>query len=54
MYGEQKGQDVLITLNGEMRTLTGCNLVKLFNTMFNKPGTTYTDAEMNKWGLYGR
>lgn len=52
MMGEQIGHDVVITLNGETRTLTSCNLVKFFNTMFNKPGTTYTEEEMNEWGLY--
>lgn len=48
---EQTGADCIVTIRGVSRKVKDCNAIILANTMFNKPGETYTEHEMWAFGF---
>jgi hypothetical protein len=51
MMIEQEGNDCIVTLHGETRTVKNCNALKLARTMWNKEGEKYTIEEMDSFGF---
>jgi len=48
---EQDGADCIVILHGETRRIRDCNPLKLANTLWNKPGSQYTEQEMYEMGF---
>jgi hypothetical protein len=40
-----------VTMGGQSKIIKGVNALKLARTLFNKKGTKYTSAQMEKWGF---
>ena len=51
MMIEQDGENCFVEIQGDIRTVIGCNALKLARTFWNKNGDRYTTEEMEKFGF---
>ena len=49
---EQDGDDCIVTMCGETRRIRHCSPLKLANTIWDKPGEQYSEAEMCDFGFW--
>ena len=50
-YIAQEGNDYVVQLKGVVRTVKDCEMAKLANTIWDKPGRKYTEEEMEEFGF---
>ena len=51
MYIQQSGNNCIVEMYGETRTIPNCNALKLANTLWDKDGNKYTIEEMFDFGF---
>ena len=47
----QKGNNCIVTFDGETKCLIDCDAFKLSNTLYDKYGKKYSEKDMNRFGF---